>query len=212
MPPGRALRPCIPLSRVGVHAGATLDMMEQAYWLPALPAIAFVVLALFHNYLPRQGDFIAVGALLASFILFLPVAADLLDQLPRAASALEANTSGFDWLEIEEIDFALRIGFRVDQITLVMLAVVTFVSLMIFFHSVRFMKGEVRYGWFYAVLSLFVASMLTLVLADNFLLLYIVWEGVGICSYLLIGHYWERRSAAEAAEKAFVTTRFGGVV
>ena len=63
------------------------------------------------------------------------------------------------------------------------------------------MKGEARYGWYYAVLSLFIASMLALVLADNFLLLYITWEGVGICSFLLIGHYHERRSAAEAAKK-----------
>ena len=92
-----------------------------------------------------------------------------------------------------------------------MLAVVTFVGLMVQVYSLGYMKGEVRYGWYYAVLSLFLASMLTLVLADNFLLLYIVWEGVGICSFLLIGHYFERRSAAEAAKKAFVTTRLGDV-
>ena len=68
-----------------------------------------------------------------------------------------------------------------------------------------------RYSWYYAVLSLFIAAMLTLVLADNFLLLYMTWEGVGVCSFLLIGHYFERRSAAEAAKKAFITTRFGDV-
>ena len=74
------------------------------------------------------------------------------------------------------------------------------------------MNGEPRYGWYYAVLALFIASMLTLVLADNFLLLYITWEGVGVCSFLLIGFYYERRSAAEAAKKAFITTRFGDVL
>ena len=190
--------------------------MEQAWLLPAIPAAAFVFLALFNQYLPRKGDFIAVGAMLASFILFFPVAIDLLDQLP---GELESNTSGFDWLTIggiellgETKDFVLRIGFRVDQLTLVMLAVVTFIGLVVQVYSLGYMKGEVRYGWYYAVLSLFLASMLTLVLADNFLLLYIVWEGVGICSFLLIGHYFERRSAAEAAKKAFVTTRFGDVL
>jgi NADH-quinone oxidoreductase subunit L len=185
--------------------------MEEAWLLPALPAGAFVILALFHNYLPRKGDFVAIAAAVASFVLFLLVAADLFDQLPAAGAELVNNTSGFDWVEIEQIDFLLRIGFRVDQITIVMLAAVTFVGMLVQIYSLGYMKGEVRYGWYYAVLSLFIASMMTLVLADNFLLLYVTWEGVGICSYLLIGHYFERRSAAEAAKKAFITTRFGDV-
>jgi NADH-quinone oxidoreductase subunit L len=185
--------------------------MEQAWLLPAIPAVAFVVLAFFNGYLPRRGDWVAIGAAIASFVLFLFVAVDLFDQLPVAADALTNNTSGFDWVEIPEIDFLLRIGFRVDQLTIVMLAVVTFVGMLVQIYSVGYMKGEVRYGWYYAVLSLFIAAMMTLVLADNFLLLYITWEGVGICSYLLIGHYYERRTAAEAAKKAFITTRFGDV-
>jgi len=185
--------------------------MEQAWLLPALPAAAFVILALFHGYLPRRGDFLAVGAAIASFVLFLFVAVDLFDQLPLPGHELTNNVSGFDWLEIEEIDFLLRIGFRVDQITIVMLAAVTFVGMLVHIYSMGYMKGEPRYGWYFAVLSLFIAAMMTLVLADNFLLLYVTWEGVGICSYLLIGHYFERRSAAEAAKKAFITTRFGDV-
>jgi len=185
--------------------------MEQAWLLPAIPAVAFVVLALVHGYLPRRGDWVAIGASIASFVLFLFVAVDLFDQLPAAGAELVNNTSGFDWVEVPEIDFLLRIGFRVDQLTIVMLAAVTFVGMLVQIYSVGYMKGEPRYGWYYAVLSLFIASMMTLVLADNFLLLYITWEGVGICSYLLIGHYYERRSAAEAAKKAFITTRFGDV-
>jgi NADH-quinone oxidoreductase subunit L len=188
--------------------------MEEAWLLPAIPAGAFVLLSLvifFSVPLPRGGDFIAVGASIASFVLMIFVAIDLFDQLPVAADELRNNVSGFDWAEIEEIDFLLRIGFRVDQITMVMLAVVTFVGMLVQVYSLGYMKGEIRYGWYYAVLSLFIAAMLALVLADNFLLLYITWEGVGICSFLLIGHYWERRSAAEAAKKAFITTRFGDV-
>jgi len=121
------------------------------------------------------------------------------------------NESGFNWVEIPEIDFVLRIGFHVDQLTVVMLSAVTFVGMLVQIYSTGYMKGEPRYGWYYAVLSLFIASMMTLVLADNFLLLYVTWEGVGICSYLLIGFYHERRSAAEAAKKAFITTRLGDV-
>ena len=77
--------------------------------------------------------------------------------------------------------------------------------------SIGYMKGEPRYYWFFAVLQLFVASMLMLVMADNLLLLYISWELVGVCSFLLIGFYWEKRSATEAAKKAFITTRIGDV-
>ncbi|HXH21858.1 MAG TPA: NADH-quinone oxidoreductase subunit L [Dehalococcoidia bacterium] len=190
-------------------------MMEQAWLLPALPALAFVVLALGHflfsRYIPRGGDFIAIGAMAASFVLMVLVSLDLFDQLPALAADLQNNTSGFDWVKVEEIDFVLRVGFLVDQITVVMLIVVSFVGLMVMIYSLGYMRGEPRYGWFYAVLSLFVACMLTLVLADNFLLLYVVWEGVGICSFLLIGFYWERRPAAEAAKKAFITTRLGDV-
>ncbi|HEX5368404.1 MAG TPA: NADH-quinone oxidoreductase subunit L [Dehalococcoidia bacterium] len=192
--------------------------MEHAWLLPAVPACAFVILALFHGYLPRKGDFIAIGAAIASFVMFLFVAGDLFGQLPAQASDLVNNNSGFDWIKISGIpymngnDFVLRIGFHVDQITIVMLSAVTFVGMLVEIYSVGYMKGEVRYGWFYAVVSLFIAAMMTLVLADNFLLLYMTWEGVGICSYLLIGHYHERRSAAEAAKKAFVTTRFGDVL
>jgi NADH-quinone oxidoreductase subunit L len=195
--------------------------MDQAWLLPAFPAAAFVVLALFHRYLPRQGDWLAIIAVVATFVCMLLVAADLFQQLPAPAHDLENNLSGFDWIEIEDIDFLLRIGFRVDQLTMVMLAVVALVGMLVQIYSTGYMSHtdarghkhyEPRYGWYYAVLSLFIAAMLALVLADNFLLLYITWEGVGVCSYLLIGHYWERRSAAEAAKKAFVTTRFGDVL
>jgi NADH-quinone oxidoreductase subunit L len=185
--------------------------MEQAWLLPAVMVAAFVILALFHNYLPRQGDFIGVGAAVLAFLGFLFVAGDLFGQLPAAGSELVNNTSGFDWLEIDEIGFTLRIDFRVDQITVVMLAAVTFVGMLVQIYSTGYMHGEKRYGWFFAVLSLFIAAMLALVLADNFLLLYITWEGVGICSFLLIGFYYDRRTAAEAAKKAFITTRFGDV-
>ena len=82
---------------------------------------------------------------------------------------------------------------------------------MVQIYSVAYMKGDPRYGWYFTVMCLFVASMLTLVLADNLLLMYAAWEGVGFCSFLLIGFWWEKRSAAEAAKKAFITTRIGDI-
>jgi NADH-quinone oxidoreductase subunit L len=180
----------------------------QAWLLPATPACAFVLLVLFRNLLPRRGDWLSILAILASFVAFFFVLGDFL------ADGSQAADRGFAWLPLG--NYSLRIGFYVDQIAIVMLFVVTMIALMVNVYSTGYMRHhdgspEPRYGWFFAVLSLFAASMLTLVLADNFLLLYAMWEMVGICSFLLIGFYYERRSAVEAAKKAFVTTRFGDV-
>jgi len=115
--------------------------------------------------------------------------------------------------------FELGWGTLVDPLTAVMLVVITFVSAAVQVYSLGYMRrrergrtvDDPRIGWYFAVHSLFSASMLMLVLADNFLLLYVAWELVGLCSYLLIGFWFERRSAAEAAKTAFITTRIGDV-
>ena len=182
--------------------------MSEAWLIPVLPGAAFVVLVLFGNYLPRKGDWLAILAIFASFVLFFPIAADLTGALARTGEEFAGVSNSITWFHVGDV-LQVRLGVFVDQIAVVMLAVVTFVSLMVQVYSLGYMKGDARYGWYYAVMSLFAAAMLTLVLADNFLLLYFVWEIVGICSYLLIGHYHERRSAAEAAKKAFITTRIG---
>jgi NADH-quinone oxidoreductase subunit L len=182
--------------------------MSDAWLLPVLPAGAFVVLMLFGPYLPRRGDWLAILAILASFVLFFPILKDLTDAIANGSGEFQGVANSVEWLAVGDV-FELRLGIFVDQLTLVMVAVVAFVALMVQVYSLGYMKGDSRYGWYYAVMSLFVAAMLALVLADNFLLLYFTWEIVGLCSYLLIGHYQERRSAAEAAKKAFITTRIG---
>ena len=180
-------------------------MAEHAWMLAAVPAIAFLALAAFGRRLPRQGDWLAVLAAASGFGLFFAVLASFLGRGEGAWPVLNA----IEWTAIG--DFRLSMGIAVDQITIVMLAVVTTVAFMVNVFSVGYMKGEPRYWWYFAVLQLFVASMLLLVLADNLLLLYVAWELVGLSSFLLIGHYWERRSAVEAAKKAFITTRVGDV-
>ena len=122
-----------------------------------------------------------------------------------------ANTYAFDWLNIGNGFFLIEFSTYVDAITMVMLPVVSFVALMVLVYSIGYMHGEKRYGWYFAALSFFVAAMLLLVISGNLLQLYLAWEGVGLASYLLIGFYWERQSAAEAAKKAFITTRVGDV-
>ena len=179
--------------------------VEQAWLLPVIPLGAFVVIAFFHNYLPRQGDWIGVLAHLAAFVLVFFVLADALTDYPDRLPGV----SSYEWITAG--NFRIDLGFLVDEVALVMLFVVTTVALMVNIYSTGYMHGEARYGWFFAVLSLFAFSMLLLVLADNLLLLFAAYELVGLCSFLLIGFYWERRSAAEAAKKAFVTTRIGDV-
>jgi NADH-quinone oxidoreductase subunit L len=217
--------------------------VQDAWIIPVIPLGAFVIIALFHNILPRKGDWLSILAILTSFVLSILV---LIDGLTDYPSRLP-GTRSWEWLTAGR--FSIQLGFHVDEIALVMLIVVTTVALMVNVYSVGYMKErhglteeearrllaaghggphaghgaeaahgglpasvpEPRYGWFFAALSLFAFSMLTLVLADNLLLVYAGWELVGICSFLLIGFYWERRSAAEAAKKAFVTTRIGDV-
>jgi len=179
----------------------------SAWLLPALCGGAFVILALVRNYLPRKGDWVGIFAITAAFTAFFFLLHDYLTR--TAGGPLAGFDNSFDWLNVG--NFGLRVGFFVDPIALVMLAVVTTVALMVNIYSTGYMHGEARYGWFFAVLSLFAAAMMTLVLADNFLLMYVCWELVGVCSFLLIGFYIERRSAVEAAKKAFVTTRAGDV-
>ncbi|MDZ7728816.1 MAG: NADH-quinone oxidoreductase subunit L [Dehalococcoidia bacterium] len=178
---------------------------EQAWLLAAIPAAAFVVMALIGRFLPRGGDWLGVLAIGASFVLFFPVLTNFLGINDGLGPVVES----ISWSEIG--DFVLAQGIYVDPMTIVMLGVITTVSVMVNIFSIGYMKGEPRYFWYFALLQAFVASMILLVLADNLLLVYIAWELVGVCSFLLIGFYWERRSATEAAKKAFITTRIGDV-
>ena len=186
--------------------------MEQVWILPAIPVAVFAVLSLFNAFIPRRGDFIAVLGMLAVVILVGFVLADFQGAFVHDVfDPGGLNVYAFEWLNIGDGFFVIDFSTYVDAITMVMLPVVSFVALMVLVYSVGYMKGEQRYGWYFAALSLFVAAMLLLVVSGNLLQLYLAWEGVGLASYLLIGFYWERQSAAEAAKKAFITTRIGDV-
>ncbi|MEX1104151.1 MAG: NADH-quinone oxidoreductase subunit L, partial [Dehalococcoidia bacterium] len=125
---------------------------EQAWLLAAIPAGMFLVLVLFGRYLPRQGDYLGILAIGASFVLFFPVLVDFLDFFDAEESQL-AILESIAWREV--VDFHLRMGIYIDPITIVMFGVVTSVSLMVNIFSVGYMKGEPRYWWFFAVLQLF---------------------------------------------------------
>ena len=177
--------------------------MSNAAWLiPALPLASFVLLALFGLRRVRPiAPIVSIAAIGAAFIISLIVLGDLLTNGETDAEWV--------WLAVGNVEF--HIGYIIDPISVMMLVLVTSVSLGVQVYSLEYMKGDPRFGWYFAAHSLFAASMLGLVLTSSLLLLYITWELVGLCSFLLIGFWYERRSAAEAAKKAFITTRLGDV-
>src|SRR3990170_9155104 len=148
----------------------------------------------------RDSGYLTVAAIGVAFLLSLWV----LD------SAIEADGArlGFEshqWVVVGPL--RVNIGLTVDGLTAVMLIVVTSVSLLVQFYSQEYMRGDPGYNRYYAFMSLFTASMLGLVLASNILQLFVFWEMVGLCSYLLIGFWFYRDSARKAATKAFLVTR-----
>ena len=175
--------------------------VQWAWVIPALSASAFFLIVVFGRFLPGRGAFISIAAIFLGFLLFWPVLADMLDK--------GAASFSITWLTVG--DTRLTWGVTVDRISTTMLGLVTFVALLVQVYSIGYMKGDQRLGWYFAVHGLFAGAMLALVLADNLLFLYVAWELVGLGSYLLIGFWFERRSAAEAAKKAFITTRIGDV-
>ena len=177
--------------------------LNHAWLIPLVPGIAFV-LAGFLRALPRLAAALVVTAIAASFALSGGVIAAVLSTPITVEAPYLAKTT---WATVGSL--VLEMGILVDPITAMMLFVVTTVSLCVAIYSVGYMKDDPGMGRFFSFISLFVASMLGLVLASNFLQLYVFWEGVGLCSYLLIGFYYQRVSAREAAKKAFITTRVG---
>lgn len=172
----------------------------QSIWLaPLMCIVSFFILAIFSRKLPYQGVYISIGAMVLTLVIFLLVLVDY--QQPVSISIA--------WFEVAGVDLAWDL--YVDAVSLPMIGLIAVVSLMVQIYSLQYMRGEERIGWYYAVLSLFAASMMLVVLSWNLVLLYAAWELVGVCSYLLIGFWYERRSAAEAAKKAFITTRIGDI-
>lgn len=168
--------------------------------IPLLPLLAFVVLSFAGHVLKERAHLIAVPAVWLSFLLsvlaFSEVAGGRVLEIPLYTWA----ASG---------DLTIRLGLYVDQLTAAMLLLVTIVSGLVHVYTIGYMHGEPGYARFFANIALFTFSMLMLVMSDNFVQLFVFWEAVGLCSYLLIGHWYERHSARAAATKAFIVNRVG---
>ena len=170
-------------------------------WLiPVLPILAAGIGALLKQSQRRFAAFIAIASISVSFVLAVVAFGHLLPQPQRLFFNFPWMQFGSEWL---------KLGWMLDPLAAAMLVMVTFVGLLIFIYSAAYMHHDENFTRFFCFLSLFAGAMLGLLIANSLLLLFMCWEVVGLTSYLLIGFWYERRAAAAAAKKAFITTRIG---
>jgi NADH-quinone oxidoreductase subunit L len=174
------------------------------WWVPLLPLLAGGVIAFLPNRLGKLASTLALVALFGSCLISLGALACTLH--PAEGQSFHLHTAS-SWFVFGDV--SLRVGLLLDPMGAAMAAMVTFVAFWIFVYSTGYMATEKRFGRFFGFLSLFCGAMLMVVLANSLLLLFMAWELVGLASYLLIGFYFEKPSAAAAAQKAFITTRVG---
>ncbi len=177
--------------------------MHLAWLIPILPLAAFLVIIFFGQNLKERSPYVGIAAIAGSFLVSCYAAVTWL--------AGHGKTGDFicNWAPYGSD--MIRVGFSVDALTIMMLFVVTVVSMMVQIFSVGYMHGDKRFPRFFAYLSLFTCAMLSLVIANTLLLMYVSWELVGLTSYLLIGFWFEKPEAMRAAKKAFLVTRVGDV-
>src|SRR4029079_10164989 len=173
--------------------------------IPALPLAGVLLNLLIGDRLGKRGTaWLACGVVALSFFASWHAVWNLA-ALPETGRAVIETV--WTWMRVG--DFTVDVGFALDPLSSVMILVVTGVGFLIHVYSVGYMAHDPSFRRFFLYLNLFMFSMLTLVLASNFLVMFVGWEGVGLCSYLLIGFWYERPSAAEAGKKAFIVNRIG---
>ena len=168
--------------------------------IPLLPLASFLILGMFGHWIRDKAHLVAVPAIVLSLGISILAFFDV-------AGGHHSTIRLYTWLISGMLD--VHIGLSIDRLTSVMLLLVNTVSALVHVYTIGYMQGEPGYARFFSYIALFTFSMLMLVLADNFLQLFVFWEAVGLCSYLLIGHWYERQSAVAAATKAFVVNRVG---
>jgi proton-translocating NADH-quinone oxidoreductase chain L len=186
------------------------DPETMLWYIPALPLLGALLCALMGGRRLRAYSHLpCVAGAAGAFALTLIVLLGLGVQLDSGSSAGTFPSTAYTWFQVGSLNATVRLS--ADPLTAVMLLVITFVGGWIVIFSIGYMRGDAGYTRYFSIVSLFLAAMTLLVLADHFLLLFVGWEGVGLCSYLLIGYWYAKPSAAAAARKAFLMTRLGDV-
>src|SRR5437667_1216189 len=181
--------------------------MDFLWLVPALPLLGSAINGLLGKRLPKPViSLVACGSVGVSFLVAAGLVLSLIQRAPEERHVVQTL---FTWIAAG--DFVATAEFLLDPLSAVMILVVTGVGFLFHVDAIGYMPAEDGYYRFFSYLNLFMFSMLVLVLASNFLLMFVGWEGVGLCSYLLIGYYFDRKSAADAGKKAFVVNRVGDV-
>ncbi len=191
-----------------------MQPIEFAWLIPVFPLVAAIAIGLFGKKLKEGGGYVAVVAAIASLAITAAVVVQVLDGSFDSADGVMDGVfeQSQMWLTLTD-SYSFEVGIYIDQLTALMLVVVSLVSTLVIVYSLAYMGGEgERKRRYYTEISLFVGVMLGLVLANNYLELFIFWELVGLCSYLLIGFWYHKPSAASAAKKAFIVTRVGDIM
>ena len=175
-------------------------MLHLVWLVPVLPLLGVAVNGIFGRWTRERAHLLGVGTTGLSFLIAFGI-------FLQAAGGATLNWDAYVWIPVGE--FQATVGFLVDPLSAVMMLVVSFVGFLIHVYSIGYMHGDPGYARFFTYLNLFMTSMLVLVLANNYLLMFLGWEGVGLCSYLLIGFWYQKKSAADAGKKAFVVNRIG---
>ena len=210
----------VPTSSTVAHSANWF--LEYAWLVPLLPALSFVGILFFGKRMRYRGAELGIAAVSLSFLLAVCAGFAWIQHrdnfvLPDAASGAPATPgesyvavqNSTQWLQSGGVEFGA--GVLVDGLSVMMLLVVTIVSLLVHVYSTDYVGDDKRYTHFFAFLSLFTAAMLFFVLSDNILQMIVGWELVGVCSFVLIGHWWEEKPNSDAALKAFLTNRVGDV-
>lgn len=193
---------------------ATPALVQNALLIVAFPVLAYLIQSACGKRLPRMGDWVSLGAIFCSFL----VACKIFGAMWAAYDPNWSVSHSWTWIDIGTATqpFKFQVGVKLDNISAIMLLMVTLCSTLIHLFSTAYMRDHhgkpedgYRYASFFSYLSLFTAAMLGLIISDNLLTLFMCWEVMGLCSYLLIGFYRHKISAANASLKAFMTTRVG---
>lgn len=176
-------------------------MLENAFIIPFYPLFAFVMIIFFTRWKEKLSSYLSIGMILIGLLHSIGV---LIQMIGRHGEPLQMS---IPFINLPTLH--LELGAWIDPLTAVMLVVVTTVSSCVQIYSVGYMHGDPRWSRYFSYLSLFTFSMLGLVIANNFFMIFIFWELVGLTSYLLIGFWFEKKSASDAGKKAFITTRIG---
>jgi len=178
-------------------------MNQAILWIPLLPLLGFVINGLFGKYLPK-----AMAGGLATLLVAIPFGLAVNIYTASTAADFQPITFRvFDWINVGDLNVPLE--FYIDQLTILFMLIITGVGSLIHLYSVGYMHDDAGHNRFFAYLNLFIFFMLLLVMGANYLVLFIGWEGVGLCSYLLIGFWYKNQEYNNAAKKAFVMNRIG---